>query len=93
MDQITAKTDQPKFGLLPKASRGQTNKQHVAPQVGNAWVAHQALGLPSPGALSKKFTRDMNPWPSEFRTRDNGVWLYDIQGLRGWIFRHHADQA
>jgi hypothetical protein len=75
------------FRLTPKAARGETNKPSVAPQIGNAWVAHQALGLPSPAALAKKFTRDLNPWPSEFRSRDNDQWLYDIEAIRHWLFR------
>jgi hypothetical protein len=74
------------FRLTPKAARGETSKPTVAPQIGNAWVAHQALGLPSPDALAKKFTREMNPWPAEYRTRDNGVWLYDIESIRSWLF-------
>jgi len=75
------------FRLTPKDQRGETNKPSVTPQIGNAWVAHQALGLPSPDALAKKFTRDKNPWPAVFRTRDNGVWLYDIEAVRTWLFR------
>jgi hypothetical protein len=78
--------------LIPKGARGVTHKPSVAPQVGNAWVAHQALGLPSPSALTKKFTRDKNPWPTDFRTRDNGQWLYHIENIKAWLFGGEAER-
>jgi hypothetical protein len=71
-----------------RKSRGETSRPAVHPQIGNAWVAHQALGLPSPAALGKKFTREQNPWPPELRTRDNGQWIYDIEAIRSWLFRN-----
>jgi hypothetical protein len=91
MNESLKETTNPQVSLLPKGARGETSKPTVAPQIGNAWIAHQALGLPSAEALAKKFTRDKNPWPAELRTRDNGVWLYDIEGLRAWIFRRKSD--
>jgi len=79
------------LSVVPKPHRGETNKPMIPPQVGNSWVAHQALGLPSPDALAKKFTRARNPWPAEFRTRDNGQWLYNIGAIREWLFRQTSD--
>jgi len=72
--------------LIPTAIRGKTNKPTIQPQIGNAWVAFQALGLPSPAALVKKFTREKNPWPSQFRTMDNDQWIYNIEGIRSSFF-------
>lgn len=87
-------TEQPnKVSEVPsrRAPRGRTKKPTIEPLMGNASIAFQAFGLPSEAALVKKFTRKNDPWPSEFRTKDNRQWLYDIKGLYEYKFNNESE--
>ena len=75
------------FKLLGGSRKGCTNiTQEVEPQVGPADIAALALGM-TPRALAYRFGRPRKPWPAHLRVRDGGVWLFDIKGIRSYLFK------
>ena len=80
--------------MRPKDFGRTWSRPVVAPLMGDSLTAYQALGLRSPEALRNRFdpTKCRKPWPERFRRKLDGVWYFDIQGLRDWIFSSQEEK-
>lgn len=70
-------------GNLRGGRRGRSVVPVVQPLIGPIQAAVQALGM-SKTAIDNQFRSGR--WPASLRVLNGRVWLYDLQGIRDFLF-------